>query len=691
MTSLDRDEFTAGYLIEADEHVRSAVANLLAVEQALRSAAPQHRLVRELFRSLHTLKGLSAMVGIDPIVDLAHEMETILRDADRSSGKLTAAAVELLLKGVRAIEQRISAFAKKKPVPAAPRKLLEALADLQAGADAAPVSSAGTVQLDSELLAKLSPVELDQLAKSLADGRRALRIDFHPSPARAADGLSITSVREELGALGEIVKVIPRVVPKTDDAPGGLSFALLVVSDASDADLSLATQVDASQFIAITLDDAPPLAPLSAEFEMYDDDESALPHISKSFIRVEVARLDDALEKLSALVVTRFKLAHAVVTLRERGVDVREISAILTENHRQLRDLRRAITRARMVSVAELLDRVPLIVRGMSRTTGKQVRLVIDAGKAELDKAVAERVFPAIVHLVRNAIDHAIETPAEREQLGKPAEGTITVQCFEHSDTQLEIAIRDDGRGIDAAAVARRAGRAVPSDDRGILELITLPGLSTLQAATNNSGRGMGMDIVRRIAMDVLGGELALRTSKGLGSTFTMRLPMSISILDSFSFVCGTQSFAVPVSIVDEIIDLESANIVGVPAPPRAATDRREGAETQMLERRGEAIPLFSLAALLRTRAPSANRGKALIIRPQGQAFAFAIDRVLGQQEIVVRPIEDPLVKVPGVAGTTDLGDGKPTLVLDLIGLSILATSSFTASSTASSSGGATA
>jgi two-component system chemotaxis sensor kinase CheA len=670
--SLDRDEFTAGFLVEADEHVRSAISNLLALEATLPTDGPQHRQVRELFRSLHTLKGLSAMVGIDPIVDLAHEMESILRDADRSTGKLSAAAIELLLKGVRAIEQRVSAFARKKPIAAAPRKLLEALADLQQTGEAKPAPQGGTLSLDPEVAAKLAPLEHEHLVSSIAAGRRALRIDFQPSPQRSADGFSITTVRERLGALGEIVKVIPRSIPKSADAPGGLAFALLVLSEASDADLALATCTDAAKFAPIALHTQPPSAALDTEYERYEEDRGELDaeQVGKSFIRVEVARLDDALEKLSALVVTRFKLAHAVNELRERGVDVRAINGILAENNRQLRDLRRAITRSRMVSVNELLERVPLIVRGMNRTTGKQVKLIVDAGKSELDKAVAERIFPAVVHLVRNAVDHAIETPAERAQLGKPEAGTITVKCFEHSDTQLELSVSDDGRGIDAAAIGRRAGRSTPQDERGILDLITLPGLSTLDAATNNSGRGMGMDIVRRIAVELLGGDLSLQTTPGVGSTFMMRLPMSISILDSFSFMCGTQAFAVPVSIIDEIIDLAAANIVRTPAPDSA---RAASGELRLLERRGEAIPLFGLASLLRLTAARDERGKAFIIRPHGQPFAFAIDRVLGQQEIVVRPVEDPLVKVTGIAGTTDLGDGQPTLVLDLVGLSALA------------------
>ncbi|HTU60957.1 MAG TPA: chemotaxis protein CheW, partial [Polyangiales bacterium] len=212
-----------------------------------------------------------------------------------------------------------------------------------------------------------------------------------------------------------------------------------------------------------------------------------------------------------------------------------------------------------------------------------------------------------------------------------------------------------------------------PLDDRGLLDLITQPGLSTLDAATSSSGRGMGMDIVRRIAVDVLGGELSMHSEPGVGTKFTMRLPMSISILDSFSFECGAQAFAVPVSIVDEIIDLQAAQLVATPAPKQSSASH---SDLRLLERRGEAIPLFRLAALLELAPRTDGPGKAFIVRPHGQAFAFAIDRVIGQQEIVVRPLEDPLVKVPGIAGTTDLGDGRPTLVLDLVGLSTLASAS---------------
>jgi two-component system chemotaxis sensor kinase CheA len=274
---------------------------------------------------------------------------------------------------------------------------------------------------------------------------------------------------------------------------------------------------------------------------------------------------------------------------------------------------------------------------------------------------VAERLFPALVHLVRNAVDHAIETPDERVRRGKPPEGLLKISCAARSDTWLELLVEDDGRGIDREAVARKARREVPTSEAALLELLCEPGLSTREVATTTSGRGMGMEIVKR-TIEQLGGELFLRTQLGAGSTFILRVPLSLSIVDGFSFECREQRFVVPVASVDEIIEVDDAALVHSPA------SKRDGGRVAMLERRGEVVPLLSLAAVLGLSEAGADR-KALIVRRGAEAVAFAVDRMLGQQEVVVRPLDDALVRVRGVAGATDLGDGKPTLVLDLAGL----------------------
>ncbi|HEX5659914.1 MAG TPA: chemotaxis protein CheW [Polyangiales bacterium] len=645
----DRSEFVGGYLAEVEEHLGNADGQLLKLEQAVRANAPQLRMLRELFRALHTIKGLSAMVSVEPVVELAHELEAVLRTRDRTATPLNATGVELLFRGVRAIALRVRSFAEGKPVEPAPQDLLLAVAALQTANGELPKGEL-TVQVAPELLAKLTPAEREQLNQGLASGQRALQVDFSPSPERAAEGLSITTVRERVGALAEIVKVVPRSVAKSPVAPSGLTFSLLVLSNGSAEALAEAAHVETRELVA--------LSPAPSDSEPPDRESSELA-IATDTIRVDVRRLDDALDRLSSLIVSRHRLERAVRNLRERGADVRELEALLGEHRRELRHLRGALTHARMVPMQQLLERVPLLVRGMARESGKRVRLEVDARHAELDKAVAERMFPALLHLVRNAVDHGIESAEQRRALGKPEEGVITVRCTQRTGNLLELSVGDDGGGIDRARVAAKAEAPVPADDRELLALITRPGLSTRDAADARSGRGMGMDIVRQVTVSQLGGELSVRSELGLGTTFTMRLPMSVSIFDSFVFRCGPQSFVVPLSTIEEVVELDSAQVVNAPAPKRRAASAR------ILRRHGENIPLFELSSLFALE-PKAGLRSALVVRREDARFAFSVDHMLGQQEVVVRPLEDPLVRVPGITGSTDLGDGRPTLVLDL-------------------------
>jgi len=659
---VDLKEFLAGYLAEVEEHLTSAGSNLLAVESAIDRGESRPRAVRELYRSLHTIKGLSAMVGVEPVVELSHEMESVLRAADRAGGALSPVAVRLLVQGTRAIEMRVQALETGKTPAPAPANLLDALrAIVTTGEDA---SATPEVQgLDADLAAKLSASETAQLLQGLAAGRSAWQIQFVPTPARIAAGLGITAIRARVEAVAEIVRIMPRALPASDDAAGGLAFVILVLSDRSAAELAAAADTDPDSLAAVGAR-AGPRWPVEDEGELNDDLDSGLPSPSGRTIRVPIDRLDDALEKLSALVVTRFRLARVVADLAASGVAVGELGHIVAESGRQLRDLRNAFMRARMVSVAELLERVPLLVRGLRSSTGKDVRLEIDSGRAELDKAVGDRIFPALVHIVRNAVDHGIETPAERRAAGKPESGLIRVACFERADNQLELSITDDGRGIDVAKLAARAGRQTPEDDAGLLDLVTMRGVSSADRATATSGRGMGMDIVQRVALD-LGGELAVHTQPGAGTTFLVRVPLTITIVDAFTLRCSSRDFAVPVASVEEIIEVDEGTGAG-----RVPLMRGVVAGTRLFERRGEAVPLVPLHALLGLAAPGSPPRKALVVRLGGRPYAFAVDRMLGRQEVVIRPLEDPLARVIGVSGSTDLGDGRPTLVLDLLGFS---------------------
>jgi two-component system chemotaxis sensor kinase CheA len=653
-TGVDLGEFRSAFIVEAEELLSTANSSIVAVEKAMGTGAGTARAVRELFRAVHTIKGLAAMVGVEPIVAVAHRLETALRAADRSGGKLAEASVDTLVEGVRAIEQRVRILSEGKEPPEPPRALIEALDRLEATSEAATAQATAELMLADDVAGKLSGPEQAQLLEGSALGKRALRADFVPSPARAEAGLTITTVRARVAKLGEIVKVVPLSAPVGPDAPGGLRFALFILTSEPDAAVADAVGIDAAAVQPLA---TMPAAPAAVGAVLHDagDGEATRTGV----VRVEVSRLDEAMERLSALVVTRFRMARAVGELASAGANVRELTEIMNDSARQLRDLRAAILRVRMVRVAELFERVPLLVRGLARSMNKKVRLQIDVGEAEVDKGVAERLFPALLHIIRNAVDHGLEPPDERTARGKPAEGTISLACFERTNSQLELTIADDGRGIDRDQVARRAGRSRPEDDAALLDLLCLPGLSTRDQPTTTSGRGMGMDIVRR-TVEQLGGSVTLQSRPGAGTRFVIHVPLTISIVDAFTFECAGQRFVVPVTMIEEILDIDPLKLVRGPTRSK----------TRIFERRGQAIPVVPLASVFCLADGGVEARKAFVVRRNGDPTAFAVDRVVAQQEVVVRPLEDPLVRVPGVSGATDLGDGRPTLVVDLAALS---------------------
>jgi len=648
-------EFVGAYVVEAEEHVETASRQLLAIESAAASGQPNLRAIREAFRALHTIKGLSAMVGVEQVVTIAHRMEALLRTADRRGAMLPAATVDVLLDALKAIRERVRAFGEGNSVEPPGADLLRALDELDADYTAVAPDLA-SFQLPPALAAKLGALELDQLKAGVLTGKRALRVEFEPSLEKSGAGVTINHVRERAEAIGEVVKIFPNA------SAAGLSFVIVLLTAATDAEVAAATCVDVASIELLAHGAAPvPLDVAQQLAEVVSSGDPSLEEISmpqRTMVRVDVGRLDDTVEGLSALIVTRFRLGRAVRALRERGIDVRELEEIVAENARQLRTLRAAILRVRMVPVSELLERIPLIVRSLLRSMNRQVRLELEGGGAEVDKAVAERLFPALVHLIRNAVDHAIETPDERLRRGKPEQGLVRIECVSQANRWLQLRVIDDGRGVDAKAVAARAKRPPPQDDAALLELVCRSGLSTREVPTETSGRGVGMEIVKRIATEQLGGELSLSTELGVGTTFTLTVPLSISVVDAFTFSCAGQRFATPVGNIEEIIELDPAHV----AENVSFSGRFP---VRLVQRRGRSVPLVALADVLQLSHQVGDR-RALVVRRGAELVAFGVERMLGQEEVVVRPLNDVLLKVPGVAGATDLGDGQPTLVLDL-------------------------
>jgi two-component system chemotaxis sensor kinase CheA len=633
---VDLQEFLGGFVAEAEELIASANSLLLEIDAAAATNQSRPRALKDLFRALHTMKGLAGMVGVEAIVEIAHALENLVRAAEQRGGRLPRAGTEAALGAIRAIAERVRAVASGHAAAPAPVELIATIGAIDVGSELLAAAPSVSPRWDDRLAAD----EKRYVAAALERGAGVYTLTFTPSTEKQERGLTIASARARLGERGDVVKVVPRSLGRA------VAFDVLLISDSPEADLAALVETDAIERIA----------PRAASEPVVDVVEAAEPisPFGRALVRVELSRLDELQEGLSQLLISRFQLEREIATMRAAGIDVRSLREVADVQARQLRDLRRAILRVRLIKISEALEPLSLVVRSLVRPGQREAQLDLDTGDAELDKAVADRLLPAIVHIVRNAVDHAIEPPDERAAAGKPRAGTIRVRAGDIASNQLALVISDDGRGIDREAVAKRAGRAVDTDAE-LLDAIVVPGFSTRDVATRTSGRGVGMDVVKKIIVDQLGGQIELHTERGVGTELTLRVPVTIAIVDVFSFACGSQTFVVPVSVVEEIFELEPAQ-------------REHLSEIALLQRRGKAMPLVALGSLLAIDRGDGSKN-ALVVRRGGSPIAFAVDRMLGRQEVVVRPIDDPLSRAPGIAGATDLGDGRPTLVLDLIEL----------------------
>lgn len=623
------------YFAEADEHLL-AIRRCLLMLDGVERPAPSSSVLEELFRSCHSLKGISAMVELREAEVLAHHMESCLRAVRQGALVLDAANLETLLAGANALEAVIVARREGNPPPAG-EQVIEALSAMAS----APSSQAKP--------AVASPDE--------AASAHEWTVRFVPSPELVARGIKVDTIRARLLEIGKIRSVTPQVSPG-----GGISFEFSVQTD-DEASLARLKD-DGVAYQPFVAEEPEPASPASVASDLPSgprawEMSSAAPG---NFVRVDLARLDDLMRLVGDLVVTRSRLDD---TLRrvERHMPASEFRLLQEHDslmERQLRDLREGIMRVRLVPVGEVFRRMPFVVRDLAHDIGKRVKLEIAGQSTEIDKFLIERMMDPILHLVRNAVGHGIETVDQRVAAGKAPEGTIRLSASTVGESVV-IEIADDGAGIDLAAVARRSPKGVHIEDgtldpRLLLDVICESGFSTREEADRISGRGVGMAVVRS-TVEELGGTLEVSTEAGRGTRFAITLPLTLAIIDAIIAHVGTQTFAVPQSAVQEVIEVDPGKL-------------RPLEQNELLTHRGRALPIVRLGRLFHLDSTVRPRLHAIVVGTGLSAVGLLVDRVAGHREIVVKAIADPLIHVSGVSGATELGDGRLVLILDIGALS---------------------
>jgi two-component system chemotaxis sensor kinase CheA len=651
---MDLNKYAALFLAESREHLTTC--NRLLLEWEREPGAGDA--VAGLFRAIHSLKGMAATMGYVRLADLAHRTENLLDAIRGGRAPGGPAAVDLLLKAVDALEHGVEQAAAGSDGAFEAGALQAAL---EAASEAVPVKQ-GKAGSRKDRMAEAPEAAPDialpaatpiQLADLPDDAGRVVRVEIRPDAPLMGARAHIALRRAE--GLGKVTGVMP---PATGfDAPGfdgHFTFRL----DAPIGESQIVAAIEAVGDIASVAVDADTVQ--TAEWRIPTaaaPAAPAAPAARSGQIRVDRRRLDALMSQVGELVVARNRLVE-LAQLDPGG----ELEALGARISRLVSDLQAEIIEARMTPVWQVFDRFPRAVRDLARQLGKQVRFEMEGEGIELDRAILDELGDPLLHLLRNAVDHGLESPEERQGQGKPAEGRLVLSAArEHSS--VAIRIQDDGRGIDRRAIlakARREGVVGPEveslTDDLLLKVLGRPGFSTAQQVSSVSGRGVGIDVVLT-RVRAHGGAVEIASAPGAGTTFTLRLPLTLAILRVLTAKVGGERYLLPLSYVAETVDFD--------VQPATEVNGREA-----IVLRDRVIPTVHLRALLGVEGGDVPaRRPGLVLEVGDRRSAVVVDSLMGQQEVVVEAFDAPKGTAPLFSGATILADGTPALILDAAAL----------------------
>jgi two-component system chemotaxis sensor kinase CheA len=673
--AFDLSQFHGVFFEEAGENLANMETLLLAIDEA----SADDESLNAIFRCAHSIKGGAATFGFQDVADLTHVMETLLDKLRRHELGITVGMIDTLLESGDVLKHLLAGHQGHTGEATDCSELVARIGALSSGVAAAPpvaAAQAGPAPAPARpkgervLDVAIGPMEQPQLADHLADLFAEIPGlgTFEATDGGQADAERIRRFR--------VVTVVPdgelldlfsfhvareqvRIVAATPDAAAAPAEAAPAPAQ-GDAAYGFFDDLPAAAAPApAAAPRAPAPAPAAAQPRPPKPAErppAAGGNLENSTIRVPVEKVDQLINLVGELVITQAMLAQTGQALDP--VVHQAMATALTDLERNTRMLQESVMAIRMIPMGMVFNRFPRMLRDLAAKLGKQVELQTIGEDTELDKGLIEKITDPLTHLVRNAADHGIELPDVRVAAGKPALGTVTLAAA-HQGGSIVIEVRDDGRGLNRdKLLAKAVERGLPlrdqMTDQEVYALIFEPGFSTAAEVTDVSGRGVGMDVVKR-NITGLGGSVEIDSTEGHGMRVSVRLPLTLAIMDGMSVGVAEETYIVPLASVVESIHLSADDVKSV------------GGSGRVVEVRNEYLPLVQLDELFDVpRANAHTGGIMIVVEADGARVALLVDELIGQHQVVVKNLEANYRKVPGVSGATILGDGRVALILDV-------------------------
>ncbi|GAB6152507.1 chemotaxis protein CheA [Desulfosporosinus burensis] len=710
---VDLGEFVEFYLLDSQEQIEKLGAGLLQLEKEGGNIG----LINDLFRSAHSLKGASGTMGFTPIVALTHAAEDLLDHLRQGKMDVSLEMIDTLLAVTDRVKAMLAQVEQRQEIAIEFEDLASSMRGLLNGDKPVETVNSLTFPENSEEVVKFVPInfslttsECEKVSDAQSLGRGVYQVDVKLGPNTLMKAVRAVMATQRLEGMGSVIKLLPSVedlevgnaeeffmlvlcdepceeiqrelleiselvdvvvhpypdvVETKEDAFEDMTEVTKVVTESGNASKVIPTVVPEEKVVQPSLSQKAALEPKGIRkatgtpaIEATNGEGNTQVHT----IRVDTVRMDNLINLVGEMVITRTRLVQIGLDLKAQYSTDSMVNNLNEANvylGRLMNDLQESVMRLRMVAIGTVFNRFPRLVRDLAKKTGKEIDLVLKGEDTELDKTVVEIIGDPLMHLIRNSVDHGIESPEERRAAGKPELGTITLNAY-HEGNHIAILISDDGAGLDLDKIRQIAvskgliGEREELSERDIANLIFLPGFSTADTVTDISGRGVGMDVVKK-ALNNLGGMVDITTRKGKGSTFTIRLPLTLAIIQALLVEVGKEIYAVPLSSVLETLLVNREDIKTVGGLP-------------MVQLRGNTLPLISLQEKFDLPTPETECSEVFVVVVGfgDKALGLIVDELRGQQEVVIKSLGEFLNNLPGIAGATILGDGKVTLILDI-------------------------